>query len=550
MAYENSKEYAEALAEVSESSKKIGTALDRYLAEHSADGKDEAPHVAPLPPNGEIQHPLAEGAAETPLEPLSAEAAKEAVQAVITKTGHSVEVEVAKPPEGSTAVAVVKTEPVKPTGGPVSKWARQKVLIDDQPFVPWGEVKERSATNPALGRLINMLTYCRPAWSSHEKRFIGKFIHTIGAVPDQFGNLWARVGKEEESRVLWSSHTDTVHSQSGFQPLNITKNGRIESLSRDCLGADCTTGVWLMLEMIMGGVKGTYVFHRAEERGGQGSRYIEKNYAAHMIKHFDYAIAFDRKALASVITHQGGRRGASQAFVDSIAPMLPGHYIADTGGTFTDTACYFELIQECTNLSVGYYDQHTEGETQDIAHALALRSALLRFDESKLVRARDMSKKEYDGHSGGSYYGNGRSYSPSGYFDRQAGKWVYYNDRAAAGEYGWAKRQPKKAKGKKSDGGVSAASNLKSVADGTTDQVKPNTTNSGFNSGWDNVKAMRKPLVLDTVRAIVYNYPTAISELLERCGFDAVGLAEKIGLKQVADEVSDDDEYYKAWSGY
>ena len=39
----------------------------------------------------------------------------------------------------------------------------------------------------------------------------------------------------------------------------------------------------------------------------------------------------------------------------------------DTGGSFTDTANYTDIIPECTNLSCGYYNAHTQSEYQDYA---------------------------------------------------------------------------------------------------------------------------------------------------------------------------------------
>ena len=36
----------------------------------------------------------------------------------------------------------------------------------------------------------------------------------------------------------------------------------------------------------------------------------------------------------------------------------------DTGGSFTDTANYTDIIPECTNLSCGYYNAHTQSEYQ------------------------------------------------------------------------------------------------------------------------------------------------------------------------------------------
>lgn len=244
----------------------------------------------------------------------------------------------------------------------------------------------------ALKDLFAMLRTMRPAYSKTERRFIKEWITPLGMAQDKEGNLFKLIG---ESPVLWSSHTDTVHWKDG--PQRIERCGDLIKLAKNekratCLGADCTTGVWIMREMILAGVPGLYVFHRGEECGGIGSSYIAKElpylFEDYGIK---FAIAFDRAAKRSIITYQGGLRTASDAFATSIAPQLPGFYMADDGGTFTDTANYSELIPECSNLSVGYEGAHSKRETQSVSHALALRAAMLQFDASRLVCERDPS---------------------------------------------------------------------------------------------------------------------------------------------------------------
>ena len=37
-----------------------------------------------------------------------------------------------------------------------------------------------------------------------------------------------------------------------------------------------------------------------------------------------------------------------------------------SGGSFTDSANYTHLIAECTNVAVGYFDQHTAREKFDL----------------------------------------------------------------------------------------------------------------------------------------------------------------------------------------
>lgn len=254
--------------------------------------------------------------------------------------------------------------------------------------------------------LLDMLAYRRPHLSVTEELFIDKYLLPLpGARKDGFGNIIVQVGK---SSMMWSSHTDTVHTKDGFQHLSQTKDGFVftEEMSSNCLGADCTTGVWLMVEMIRAKVPGLYVFHRGEEKGGKGSAWIVQN-TPEIVKGITACIAFDRMALDSVITFQAGDRCCSDDFANSLSDALDMTMTKDTGGTFTDSANYTDLIPECTNISVGYYKQHTYQEYQDLIFAETLLNALLAFDPTKLV----VKRKAGDRESKWANYGYGHGYS-------------------------------------------------------------------------------------------------------------------------------------------
>jgi hypothetical protein len=252
-----------------------------------------------------------------------------------------------------------------------------------------------ASLNTGTQELLHMLTYMRPHGSDTERAFINRYIAPTGAKPDDFGNLWLTIG---QSPIMWCSHTDTVHKKPGKQRV-LYGAGLASADKSDCLGADCTTGVWLMLQMIRAKVPGTYVFHRAEEIGGKGSAWIAKNLPGRLSK-FQFAIAFDRMGTDEIITHQMGWRCASDAFAESMArALMPLIYVGSDGGSFTDTANYVGIVPECTNIAVGYYGQHGKNETQDIDHALALRDRLCTAGFSKLVCQRDptMPDEEYTG---------------------------------------------------------------------------------------------------------------------------------------------------------
>lgn len=199
---------------------------------------------------------------------------------------------------------------------------------------------------------------------------------------------------------MWSSHTDTVHHDEGLQDIIIdgpwmkAVTGKKRELS-NCLGADCTTGVWLMIKMIEARKPGLYIFHREEEVGGNGSSWIAKN-KANDLAGIQFAIALDRMDYASVITHQGGGRCCSDEFAEGLSFLLGDNFKPDDGGVFTDTANYTHLIPECTNISVGYFNQHGPSETQNWMFANNLLEKLIDMDMSGLIPIRDPADAEDD----------------------------------------------------------------------------------------------------------------------------------------------------------
>lgn len=259
-----------------------------------------------------------------------------------------------------------------------------------------------------VSQLLTMLTYKRPSGSASERDFIARYITPTGAVSDEIGNWWLSIpmANGEPSPLLWSSHTDTVHKTPGTQLVQYGDH-TATTTSGECLGADCTAGVWLMLAMIRANVPGTYVFHHAEEIGGIGSAYAAKHLQARFA-HIRAAIALDRRGTADVITHQGWQRTCSDAFARSLCKALaPLKLSPDDGGTFTDTANYTDLVGECTNVSVGYYHAHRPEECLDVGYLRSLRDALLAADWSTIVferKPRDSDPLDYVSGDWASHY--------------------------------------------------------------------------------------------------------------------------------------------------
>lgn len=227
--------------------------------------------------------------------------------------------------------------------------------------------------------LLQILTYKRGHNTESEKQFCADYFGDFESFKNSKGEVMAYVYKMDDTPVLWSCHVDTVHSDSGSVPVLYDPAMMVAYTDGTTqLGADDGAGVWLLKEMIAAGVPGTYIFHRGEEKGGIGSQYLADNHILFLSK-FNYAIAFDRRHDSSVITHQGSR-GCSNEFAIALAESLNTHGLTlqlDDTGVFTDTALYFGIISECTNVSCGYQGEHTYAETLDVEYVFRLRDALI-----------------------------------------------------------------------------------------------------------------------------------------------------------------------------
>lgn len=240
-----------------------------------------------------------------------------------------------------------------------------------------------------MKRLQAMLTYCRAHGSEGERQFVERFLMPYNPTPieENAGLLaWCiQVGEVKDAPVLWCSHVDTVHRSDAPVTQQIVYDEGCGMIYKDDktmpLGADDGVGVWLMLEMIDAKVKGTYLFHRGEEKGGIGSGGIAKHHES-FLKQFKWAIAFDRRGTSDIITEQFVGETASTAFAQALAERLNIEnsgfdYKPCNSGVFTDTANYAHIIPECTNVSVGYDAEHTPNEALDMWHVVTLRDALV-----------------------------------------------------------------------------------------------------------------------------------------------------------------------------
>ena len=261
--------------------------------------------------------------------------------------------------------------------------------------------------NKSQKKLLDMLTYKRREGSVGQQLFNKRFIQPMMGKPDKVGNYLCQVypdGQVEKFRgvihpknkIIFMAHHDTVHKTDGRQKVfydAVSKTAYVDH--NECLGADCTTGVFLILEMIRAKVPGLYIIHTGEECGGIGSSYIVEGNPK-WLNDVEACISFDRYGTNSIITHQMCQRTCSDSFADDLESILKMNLKPDSGGVYTDSYEYCDIVSECTNISVGYYNQHTKMEHQDMGFVMKLRDALINADWGKLRGYRDPKIVEYD----------------------------------------------------------------------------------------------------------------------------------------------------------
>jgi hypothetical protein len=228
-----------------------------------------------------------------------------------------------------------------------------------------------------------------------------------GLRQDEFGNLFLKIGN---SSVMFTSHLDTACSYSS--PVGHVFEGNIiKTDGLTLLGADDKAGVTVMLYMIDKGVPGLYYFFIGEECGCVGSKKLANKFLTEPIEGIEKVISFDRRGTDSIITHQSSKRTASDEFAAELAKQLnlaeeTFSYKGDDTGILTDSIQFISIYPECTNISVGYRNEHTVNETQDIEHLEKLAVACTKVDWESLPVKRDKDKIEYKSYKYDSWYDN------------------------------------------------------------------------------------------------------------------------------------------------
>lgn len=197
---------------------------------------------------------------------------------------------------------------------------------------------------------------------------------------DSHGNYFVKIG---ESKTCFTCHLDTsCRDQS--EVIHVFEGNYIKTNGKSILGADDKAGMTIILHMIEKKIPGYYCFFIGEEVGCIGSSAAAKE---EFYRGFDRMISFDRRGTSSIITFQSSRRCCSDDFANEVKNQfeLNGLQMTlDQGGVWTDSAEFVDVIHECTNISVGYYREHSTEEYQDIDYLERLCEVVTKVDWESL----------------------------------------------------------------------------------------------------------------------------------------------------------------------
>ena len=209
---------------------------------------------------------------------------------------------------------------------------------------------------------------------------------------DEVGNYYMEIG---ETETMFCCHLDTAAFEMEKVVHDIFQNKKgdtgIGTSGDTILGADDKAGVVILMNLIENKIPGLYYFFIGEEKGTVGSSDILKK-QEEKFKKYKRCIAFDRRDYGSVITKQRGRACCSSEFADALIVEYGNSGMVhkqDPFGIYTDSAIFVDIIPECTNISVGYFHEHTVQEVQNITYLERLADASVKVKWEELPTKRE-----------------------------------------------------------------------------------------------------------------------------------------------------------------
>lgn len=185
----------------------------------------------------------------------------------------------------------------------------------------------------------------------------------IPFMTDSEGNIF---NLNNKNRPLLSAHMDTVQRAKDItQAFDIGFNIDKELIFRgeSCIGADDKVGVFIALEQLRRTPTVNFLFTTGEESGALGSKYFVKDpkNVEKLQKNVSYGLILDRKNGYDIIGESNSY--CTKEFQETLKDL--GYGYSPTWGSLSD-ANTLKVYFSCVNLSVGYYNPHTDNEYVNI----------------------------------------------------------------------------------------------------------------------------------------------------------------------------------------
>lgn len=151
--------------------------------------------------------------------------------------------------------------------------------------------------------------------------------------------------------VALVAHLDTVFNHPSDEVFYDMRKGIC--WSPDGLGADDRAGVFAILNIIQRGLRPHIIFTTGEEKGGIGAQALAENY---LFKELLYMIELDRQGENDMVFYQC----YCPAFISYVGKFG----FLEKRGSYSDISFLMDTWNTCgVNLSIGYRDEHSYGET-------------------------------------------------------------------------------------------------------------------------------------------------------------------------------------------
>lgn len=289
-------------------------------------------------------------------------------------------------------------------------------------------LKNKKETFSVRDTFLALTSHTYPHGNEHRLRY---FLPE-GVTRDRHGNYIYQIGN---SRTIFACHLDTANSTFG-PVVHVFDGDIIKTDGKTILGADDKAGVTVLLYLIHNRIPGTYYFFVGEECGCIGSKAAAKD---GNFENYDRIVSFDRRNVCSIITYQQGSRCCSNDFANALSEQYTNlglNLKPDDTGLVTDSAQFTSLIPECTNISVGYYSEHTHNERQDIGYLTRLCEASIKvkWEDLPIVRDPKVIERKYSNNNNHSNFPkrSRESYSHHG----RNGKYKQHNYNNGYNQYG------------------------------------------------------------------------------------------------------------------